>query len=261
MSKAARKKTKDQAKAAPQGVASHLLALRSMLLRMALVLFAAFLLVFYLFCKPLVDFILQPVTARGIQVIATRVSESLMMQLKLSLVAGLVISMPFLNWEVWRFVGPALYPRERKAYWTLLLVTVLLFFSGVVFAYLTVFPLAVNLFYEAAEGIATSMWSVEGYFNFILSFVLPFGLMFELPVVIYLLARSGKVTAQGMNRARRYFMLGAAVSAAILTPPDVVSQVLLLIPILLLYEISTLIARFIKPKDEAEEEEPEAETP
>lgn len=261
MSKAARKKTKDQAKAVPQGVASHLLALRSMLLRMALVLFAAFLLVFYLFCKPLVDFILQPVTARGIQVIATRVSESLMMQLKLSLVAGLVISMPFLNWEVWRFVGPALYPRERKAYWTLLLVTVLLFFSGVVFAYLTVFPLAVNLFYEAAEGIATSMWSVEGYFNFILSFVLPFGLMFELPVVIYLLARSGKVTAQGMNRARRYFMLGAAVSAAILTPPDVVSQVLLLIPILLLYEISTLIARFIKPKDEAEEEEPEAETP
>lgn len=249
MSKAARKKTKEKAQA-NAGVASHLLALRSMLLRMALVLFAAFLLVFYLFLKPLVDFILQPVTARGIQVIATRVSESLMMQLKLSLVAGLVISMPVLNWEVWRFVGPALYPRERKAYWTLLIITVLLFFAGVVFAYLTVFPLAVNLFYEAAEGIATSMWSVEGYFNFILSFVLPFGLMFELPVVIYLLARSGRVTAQGMNRARRYFILGAAVSAAILTPPDVVSQVLLLIPILLLYEISALIARFIKPKDQ-----------
>ena len=257
MSKAARNKTRNKDQTAPQGVASHLLALRSMLLRMALVLFAAFLLVFYLFLKPLVDFILQPVVARGIQVIATRVSESLMMQLKLSLVAGLVISMPFLNWEVWRFVGPALYPKERKAYWTLLIITVLLFFGGVVFAYLTVFPLAVNLFYEAAEGIATSMWSVEGYFNFILSFVLPFGLMFELPVVIYLLARSGKVTAQGMNRARRYFMLGAAVSAAILTPPDVVSQVLLLIPILLLYEISALIARFIKPRDAAEAEEDE----
>lgn len=260
MSKTAHKKSKTKDKAAATGVASHLLALRSMLLRMALVLFAAFLLVFYVFLKPLVDFILQPVVARGIQVIATRVSESLMMQLKTSLVAGLVISMPLLNWEVWRFVGPALYPRERKAYWTLLIVTVALFFTGVVFSYLTVFPLAINLFYEAAEGIATSMWSVEGYFNFVLSFVLPFGLMFELPVVIYLLAKSGKVTAQGMNRARRYFMLGAAVAAAILTPPDVVSQTLLLIPILLLYEISALIARFIKPKGEEEAAEDESAT-
>ncbi|NLX83831.1 MAG: twin-arginine translocase subunit TatC [Clostridiales bacterium] len=250
MSKA---KRKQETKETKQGFTSHLLALRSMVLRMALVVFAAFLLVFYVFNKPLVAFILQPVLARGIQVIATRVSESLMMQFKLSLVAGLVISMPVLNWEIWRFIGPALYPKEKKAYWALLLTTITLFFVGVVFSYLTVFPLAVSLFYEAGEGIATSMWSVEGYFNFILSFVLPFGLMFELPVVIYLLARSGRVTAQGMGRARRYFILGAAVAAAILTPPDIVSQILLLIPILALYEISVLIARFIKPVEKAEE--------
>ncbi|MGI6234191.1 MAG: twin-arginine translocase subunit TatC [Christensenellales bacterium] len=252
MSKAKRKKEQAENQ---QGFASHLLALRSMMLRMALMVFAAFLLVFYVFNRPLVDFILQPVVARSVQVIATRVSESLMMQFKLSLVAGLVISMPFLNWEIWRFVGPALYPKERRAYWALLLTTITLFFVGVAFSYLTVFPLAVNLFYEAGEGIATSMWSVEGYFNFILSFVLPFGLMFELPVVIYLLARSGRVTAAGMGRARRYFMLGAAVAAAVLTPPDVVSQMLLLLPILLLYEISTLIARFIKPRERTEEAE------
>ena len=99
-----------------QGFSSHLLVMRSMVLRIVLVIFAGFLLVFYLLCRPLVDFILQPVLQRGIQVIATRVSESLMMQFKLSLVAALVISMPFTIWEIWRFVGPALYPREKRCF-------------------------------------------------------------------------------------------------------------------------------------------------
>ena len=92
------------------------------------------------------------------------------------------------------------------------------------------------------------MWSVNDYFNFVLGFLLPFGLMFELPVVVWLLAKNGKVTGAGMNKSRKYFILSAAVVAAILTPPDIVSQTLLLIPLLVLYEISALIVRFVKPK-------------
>lgn len=241
-------KKKEKSAAGKQRFSEHLIALRGLLLGIALAVLACFIVVFYVFCRPLTDFILRPVTERGIQVIATRVSESLMMQIKLSLVTALVASMPLLIWQVWRFVAPALYPKEKKLFLPLFMAMVLLFAVGIVFSYVTVFPLAINLFYEAGAGIATSMWSVEGYFNFVLSFVLPFGLMFELPVVIYLLARHGKVSGQSLSRARRYFILGAAVAAAVLTPPDVVSQVLLLLPLLALYELSVLIARFANRK-------------
>ncbi len=239
-------------KAAPadrQRFSEHLVALRGMMLRIMLAVLACFIVAFYIFNRPLTDFILRPVTERGIQVIATRVSESLMMQMKLSLVTALAVSMPLTIWQVWRFVAPALYSGEKRLFLPLFLAMVFLFAGGIVFAYLTVFPLAINLFYEAGTGIATSMWSVEGYFNFVLSFVLPFGLMFELPVVIYLLARHGKVSGQSLSRGRRFFILGAAVIAAVLTPPDVVSQVLLLLPLLALYELSVLIARLVGKKE------------
>lgn len=243
------KDKESKSKAGSQGFFTHLRELRGVVVSMALAVLACFLVIFYLFCKPLVDFILQPVLVRGIVVIATRVSESLMMQIKVSLVAAIVMSMPLLIWLAWRFVGPALYPKEKKLFWLLFLVMILMFTIGIVFSYLTVFPLAINLFYEAGAGVATSMWSVEGYFNFVLSFVLPFGLMFELPVVIYLLARRGIVSSQTLSKGRRYFILGAAVVAAVLTPPDVVSQVLLLLPLLALYEVSVLITRFVRKKE------------
>lgn len=228
---------------------AHLRALRSVVFICVGTVLVAFFIIFYLFNKPLIDFILQPVTARGIPVIATRVSESLMMQVKTCLVAAAVVSMPVIIWQVGSFVWPALYPKEKLTFSTTFAALVLMFAVGIVFAYLTVFPLAIELFYEAGAGVATTMWSVEGYFNFVLSFVLPFGLMFELPVVIYLLARAGKVSAASLATARKYFILGAAVVAAVLTPPDVVSQTLLLLPLLALYEISVLIARFVKSRE------------
>lgn len=235
------------------GMGEHLLAMRQMVVIIAAAIFVCFFLVFYLFSQPLVDFILQPVAQRGVSVIATKVSESLMMRMKTCLVASLVICMPVIIWQIWGFVGPALYPDEKKMAGALFLIMVLMFIIGVAFAYLTVFPMAIDLFYEASEGVAIPMWSVEGYFNFVLSFVLPFGLMFELPVVVYILARKGKVTAAALAKNRRYFILGAAVVAAILTPPDVVSQILLLLPLLLLYEVSVLIARFVNQQVNIEE--------
>lgn len=236
-----------------QGIGEHLIAMRRMIVVIAGAVIVCLFLVYSFLAQHLVDFILSPVMQRGIAVISTRVSESLMMRIKTSFVASLVLCMPIIIWQVWGFVGPALYPNEKKAVKLLFLIMVLLFVVGIVFAYLTVFPMTIDLFYEASEGVATPMWSVEGYFNFVLSFILPFGLMFELPVVIFILARKGKVTGEAMSRNRKYFILAAAVIAAILTPPDVVSQTMLLIPILLLYEISVLIAKKVKPQpvDEA----------
>lgn len=247
-----------------QMITEHLLAMRHMIVIIVGALFLSFLLIFYLFIDPLVHFVLQPVYARGIDVIATRVSESLMMKFKTALVAAAVVSMPVTIWQIWEFVSPALYKKERKVFLGVFLAMIGLFFVGVAFSYVVVFPLAVDLFYEASAGVATPMWSVEEYFNFTLSFVLPFGLMFELPAVIYMLARHGKVTGKGMGEKRKFFILGAAVAAAILTPPDVVSQILLLLPMLALYEISALIARTVKPlppREEAEEEEAEEDAP
>ena len=182
---------------------AHLRALRSVVFICVGTVLVAFFIIFYLFNKPLIDFILQPVTARGIPVIATRVSESLMMQVKTCLVAAVVVSMPVIIWQVGSFVWPALYPKEKLTFSTTFAALVLMFAVGIVFAYLTVFPLA----------------------------------------------RAGKVSAASLATARKYFILGAAVVAAVLTPPDVVSQTLLLLPLLALYEISVLIARFVKSRE------------
>lgn len=231
------------------GLGEHLLAMRQTIVIITIAIFSSFVLLFYFFSQPLVDFILQPVLQRGISVIAIKVSESLMMRMKTCLVAAIIISMPVIIWQIWRFAGPALYPSEKKIVRGLFVLMVLMFIIGIVFSYVTVFPLAIDLFYEASEGVATAMWSVEGYFNFVLSFVLPFGLMFEMPVVIFILARNGKVTSRSLSKSRKYFILGAAVVAAILTPPDVVSQVLLLLPLLALYEISVIIAKTVRVKN------------
>lgn len=230
-----------------QSIGAHLKALRRVLIVSAAAIAVLFVLLFYLYCTPLVDFVLAPVRARGIEVISTTVSEALMMQFKVCLIAAVVAAMPIIIWQIWRFVSPALYPNEKLLFASLFFVALLLFVAGIVFCYLFVFPLAIDLFWAAAEGVATSLWSVKEYFNFVLSFVLPFGLMFELPVVVYMLARRGIVDYPKMARCRKYVVLVIAVVAAVLTPPDIVSQCMLAAPMLLLYEIGAQMARFVKP--------------
>jgi len=230
-----------------QALQEHVLALRRVLFVSAGAVALLFVLFFYLCCDQLVDFVLQPVRARGIDVIATAVSEALMMQFKVCLIAGTVAGMPVIIWQIWSFVAPALYPHEKKIFAALFFVALLLFITGVVFCYLYVFPLAIDLFWAASDTVATAMWSVKEYFDFVLSFVLPFGLMFELPVVIYMLARRGLVNYQKLARFREYVILIIAIVAAILTPPDVVSQCMLGLPMYILYEIAAQLARFVKP--------------
>ncbi len=225
----------------------HIRALRRVLVVSAAAVGVLFVLFFYLFCDQLVDFVLAPVRSRGIDVIATAVSEALMIQLKVCLVAAVVAGMPVIIQQVWSFVAPALYPHEKRLFAGLFFVALALFITGVAFCYLYVFPLAINLFWAASDAVAPAMWSVQEYFNFVLSFVLPFGLMFELPVVIYMLARRGKVNYPKLAKARKYVLFAIAIVAAVLTPPDVVSQCMLGLPMYLLYEIAAQLARFVKP--------------
>ena len=237
-----------------QALYEHVMALRRVFLVSLAAVGILFVLFFYLFCDQLVDFVLEPVRSRGISVISTAVSEALMTQLKVCLIAAVVAGMPVIIQQIWSFVSPALYPHEKKLFAGLFFAALLLFLTGVVFCYLYVFPLAINLFWAAADTVATAMWSVKEYFNFVLSFVLPFGLMFELPVVIFMLAKRGKVNYAKLAGWRKYVVMIIAVAAAILTPPDVVSQCMLALPMYLLYEVATQLARFVKPSQPEEEE-------
>ena len=225
----------------------HVRALRKVLVVSVAAVGVLFVLFFYLLCNPLVDFVLAPVRERGIDIIATAVSEALMIQLKVCLVAAVVAGMPVVIQQIWSFIAPALYPHEKRLFAGLFLTALVLFAAGVTFCYLYVFPLAINLFWAASDTVAPAMWSVQEYFDFVLSFVLPFGLMFELPVVIFMLARRGMVNYQKLARARKFVVLAIAVVAAVLTPPDVISQCMLALPMYALYEIATQLARFVKP--------------
>ncbi len=232
----------------------HLRAMRRMLVVSVAAVAVVFVVLFYGFCNQLVDFILEPVRSRGIEIIATAVSEALMMQLKSCLIVAIVLAMPVIIQQVWSFVSPALYPSEKRLFMGLFVVMALLFALGVVFCYVVVFPLTVDLFWEASEGVAHAMWSVNEYLNFALSFILPFGLMFEMPVAVFMLARHGKANYRSLCRSRKYVILAIAVVAAVLTPPDVISQCMLMAPMVILYEISVQVSRFVKPKKPVEAE-------
>ena len=224
----------------------NLRALRRVLVVSVIGVVVLFLILFYGFCDPLMDLILAPVRNRGINMIATAVSEALLTKFKVCLVAAVVCAMPLIMQQIWSFVSPALYPQEKKMFAALFFVALILFIGGVVFCCFFVFPLAIDLFWASAEGVASTMWSVQEYYNFVLSFVLPFGVMFELPVILYMLAKKDKVTYESLAKYRKYVVLVIAIAAAILTPPDVVSQLMLGIPMYLLYEISVQIVRVMK---------------
>lgn len=236
-----------------QAIMEHVLALRRVIIVSIAAVAVLFLLLFYLVCDPLVDFVLRPVRERGIDMISMAVSEALMTQFKVCLIAAVVCAMPVIVQQVWSFIAPALYPHEKRLFAGLFFVALLLFLTGVAFCYVYVFPLAIDLFWAASDTVATAMWSVKEYISFVLSFVLPFGLMFELPVVIFMLAKRGLVNYQKLAAFRKYVLLIIAVVAAVLTPPDVISQCMLGLPMYILYEIAAQLARFVKPTKKAEE--------
>ena len=231
-----------------QPIGEHLIALRKILVRSVAAIGIAFLVVFYVAVDTLMGFITGPIVERGITVIYTEMSAALMTKLKVAFIAGVVLACPYVFWQIWSFIKPALYAHEKKAFRLTFAATVFLFLLGVVFCYAAVYFLAVDFFLVAGENLATPMLAIDKYVSFLFGFVVPFGLAFELPVALYITTRMGITNHKMLASKRKYVILAAAVVAAVLTPPDVVSQTMLLLPILLLFEISVLVARFVKPK-------------
>lgn len=234
-----------------QTVLEHLTALRMVLIICAASIGVAFILVFYFAVDQLLEWMLSPIQARGIEVIYTALSEALVTKMKVGLIAAIVVASPIIVWQIWGFIKPALYPKEKKLFRILFFVVLLLFLIGVAFCYGAVYMLAVDFFLIAGENLAVPMLSVDKYIGFLFGFVVPFGLAFELPVLLYMTTRIGWTNHQMLRSKRKYIILAIAIIAAILTPPDVVSQLMLGIPMLILFEIGVLVTRYVKPRNRA----------
>lgn len=189
--------------------------------------------------------IVSPLTKQGQSLIVTGVTEAFFVKIKLALYAGFVLAFPIVMWALWRFIKPALYPHERKYVYVLLPVTVLLFAAGVLFAYFGILPLVLNFFIMIAGQNLDTLFKVDQYVAFVTAFTIPFGLVFELPVVVFFLTKLGILKYEWMSKNRKYALLIIVVVAAALTPgPDPISQLSMAIPVYILYEISIWVSRW-----------------
>lgn len=231
----------------------HLMALRSLLMHCGAAILIGFIASFYFLCDPLMNFITSPINERGIEIIYTAVSEALTTQIKVSFIAGVVVVSPYLFYQIWAYVKPALYDNEIRLFRGLFFIALLLFLTGIVFCYQYVYTLALNFFFVAGENLATPMLSIDKYIGFLFGFILPFGIVFELPIAIFMFTRLGWVNYEMLSSSRKFVFFGIFILAAILTPPDVVSQCMLGLPMFVLYEVGVQVSRFTKPREPKEE--------
>ena len=226
---------------------SHMLELRTLLVRCVIAVVVGFVVGFYLLCSPAMNFIMEPIESRGISVIYTAVSEALTTQFRVSFIIAVILASPFIVWQIWRFIKPALYDEEIRLIRGLFVLALFLFLLGIVFCYRYVYNLAIDFFLVAGEDLATPMLSIDKYVNFLFAFLLPFGIVFELPVALYIAAHMGWVRYEQLAKFRKYVFFAIFVLAAILTPPDVISQIMLGLPMYVLYEIGVQVVRVTKP--------------
>ncbi|MCR5108408.1 MAG: twin-arginine translocase subunit TatC [Lachnospiraceae bacterium] len=221
----------------------HLKELRKLLIAALLVIAAGIIISFVFLCSPVIEYLEAPLRSRDITIIYTGVSDAFGLRIKCSIILGIIITSPVVLILIWRFIRPALYESEVRLFRVLFFASLALFIAGIVFCYLIVYSLALDFFLVAGEGVATPYFSIDRYLNFLLSFLFPFGVAFELPVVIYMLAKHGLVTHEQLASCRKYVILLIVIVSAILTPPDVVSQIMLSIPVYLLFEAGVMVSR------------------
>lgn len=246
----------------------HLIELRARLVRCVLTLAVAFGIALY-FADPILGFLIQPLKdafpAGEGQLIFTKLYEVFFVELKVALFAGFCLSFPIIANQLWAFVAPGLYAREKKAFLPFLFATPLLFTAGAALAYYLVMPTAFSwmLSFEGeAGGLAIqALPSASDYLSLVMQFILAFGISFLLPVLLLLLHRAGIVRQAQLVAARRYVIVAIFIVAAVITPPDPGSQLLLAIPLLLLFEGSLLIMRVFERRDAAEAPDAEGVEP
>lgn len=231
---------------------SHLVELRDRLLRIIGATLLVFLALFY-WASDIYALLAKPLLAAlpvGGSMIATDVVGVFLVPVKVTLLVAFLIALPYVLYQVWAFVAPGLYAHEKRLALPLVVTSSLLFFVGMAFAYFIVFPSVFRFMAAIApEGVAW-MTDIEKYFSFVLTMFLAFGTAFETPVAVVLLVRMGVVSVEKLKQARSYVIVGAFVLGAIFTPPDVVSQLMLAIPLCLLYELGLWAARLVAPAAE-----------
>ena len=231
---------------------SHLIELRTRLLRIVIGLVVVFVALFP-FANHIYTLLAAPLLAKlpmGGQMIATGVTTPFFVPMKVAMMAAFLISLPHTLYQVWAFVAPGLYTHEKKFMIPMIIFSSFLFLLGMSFAYFLVFPVVFGFIVGTApEGVAV-MTDIGNYLDFVMTLFFAFGLAFEVPIAVVMAVRFGWVGIPALRDARGYVVVGAFVIGAIFTPPDIISQFMLAVPMWLLYELGIIVAIFIKKKDE-----------
>ncbi len=237
---------------------SHLVELRTRLIRALLAVVIVFVCLFP-WAKDLYSLLASPLIAslpQGGQMIATDVVGVFVVPMKVAFLVAFLIALPYVLYQLWAFVAPGLYAHEKRLVLPLVIASSLLFFIGMSFAYFLVFPVVFKFMASIApEGVAW-MTDIEKYLSFALTTFVAFGVTFEVPVVVIVLVRAGLVSIEKLKEARPYVIVGAFVIGAIFTPPDVISQLMLAVPLCLLYELGIFLSRFVGTRPAKTTEEP-----
>lgn len=240
-----------------QPLIAHLIELRTCLLRVVICI-SVILLLLLPFANQIYNFIATPLIAKlpaGSSMIATEVASPFFAPFKLTLFCAVFISIPYILYQIWSFIAPGLYSNEKKLAYPILFSSVLLFYAGTIFAYYVVFPVLFAFLTSTAPAGIQIMTDINHYLNFILKLFFAFGISFEIPIATFLLVRTGFVSVEKLAENRPYIILMAFVAGMLLTPPDVISQILLAVPIWLLFESGLIISRLWATKKESPEHE------
>ena len=228
-----------------ESLASHLLELRSRLIRI-LICFGFLALIGIPFSSDIYTFAASPlieILQSGSSMIATQVTSPLMAPLKLVFFSALLITMPYLFYEIWMFMSPGLYKKEKAFIAPLMLSTIFLFLTGVAFAYFVVCPIIFKFFIGVAPESISVMTDINQYMNFVIKLIFAFGIAFEIPVATFLLVKSEIVKKETLVRARPYLVIVFFIFGMLLTPPDIFSQLFLAIPMWVLFELGLLVSK------------------
>ncbi len=237
-----------------QTLFTHLIELRDRLLKSVLVIIVLLIPLFY-FGNDLYTYLAEPLLKHmpeGTNMIATEVASPFLTPFKLSLVAAIFIAVPYLLYQAWSFIAPGLYQHERRLVVPLMFSSTMLFYAGVAFAYYVVFPLVFGFFIAVApEGVAV-MTDISSYLDFVLKLFIAFGIAFEVPIATILMCWTGMTTPEKLQAKRPYVIVGAFVIGMLMTPPDIISQTLLALPMWLLFEAGIFFAKRMPKRDQSE---------